>query len=160
MDRLGPASIRVTAVGGGHLPLRQVAPFTVPEGVQVEVADLGYRVNLVVTRGDEEVGVIIDYAATQLLIESNGAAESPLWLLSKLWADVFLDAVGEEEREARLTRVVDYERPASVRYPLPGYRPARGCRGGGRERRTGRRSARLRAGRSLRGQARRGHEGS
>lgn len=78
MRSKSPASIRISAIGGRPADLRWLQEVLVPPGVDVEVVDLGDRVDVGVRYRDEEIGVIGDLITGERAIRTTGPLESAL----------------------------------------------------------------------------------
>lgn len=71
-------SIRVTVIGGVPAPLTWLAEVTIPPMVEVEVVDFGRRLDLIVTRNDEELSAVADLLTDERVIGGNSAEGSLL----------------------------------------------------------------------------------
>ena len=173
MSELGPAAIRIVRIGGSSIDLRWVRGMIVPPGYQIDVADLGTRAEVSVVRGNEVVGATVDLTTGERQVETTAPTGSSVVRVAMVLLDLLIvgrGVNGADRTFARLRDVVTVSPAlpagsvlrASSAIPLPSRastvnRPASAT---GRESDTGRRSVRFRAGRSLRGRARRGHEES
>ncbi|MBT1618091.1 hypothetical protein ACTHQN_05935 [Curtobacterium flaccumfaciens] len=68
-----PGAARVTIVGidGTELDLSWLQGSRIPAGVRIEIADAGERLDLVVSRGDEHVALVIDDVTGETLAEER-----------------------------------------------------------------------------------------
>jgi len=76
MTEVGAASFRVVARNGEVADLSWVTAVVIPSGVSVECIDLGWRTDIIVWSGHEEVTVIGDLSTSERVV--LGPEESPL----------------------------------------------------------------------------------
>lgn len=76
----GSEAARITIVGidGTELDLTWLQQIRVPPGVRVEVADVGYRIDLVVSSGAAHVALVVDVATGEVLVEERLNATADL----------------------------------------------------------------------------------
>lgn len=75
---ISQTEIRVKMVGGLTADLAWLAPARVPAGVRVDVADFGYRVTLIVTRGQDSVTLVADLETGDAALSATVPDEAPL----------------------------------------------------------------------------------
>jgi len=80
----GNAAARVTIVGveGTELDLTWLHSTRVQRGVHLEVVDTGHRMDVVVSREDDHVALLVDVASGQILAAERRGADEDLWLLA------------------------------------------------------------------------------
>lgn len=131
MGKEGPAVIRVTAVGGHPVHLGWTSSILVPADVEIEFVDFGSRVECVVTRRDEQVGVVCDLDTGERAFQTNGHPASLVARLALACVDA-RQAYGSTSPDrkqqpspflpiAAIAELggAEYVQPASARYPLP-----------------------------------------
>lgn len=79
------AQISITSVGGASLSLDWLLGLTVPAGVNVVVADFGYRVNIDVTLDAQTVTLVADLSTGDAAQATDLPGDSPLLAFARLF---------------------------------------------------------------------------
>jgi hypothetical protein len=85
MNRSQGATVRIAGISGAGIDLSWLAGLDVPAGVHVDMADAGDRFDLVVSRGEAHVAVVVDVASGDTIVEENeGAGPDLIALLDSI----------------------------------------------------------------------------
>lgn len=93
----GQAVVRLATLSGQPADLSRLSKLVVPAGVDIEIVDLGWRCNVIVTADDRQVTVIGDLDSGRRLISSAASELTDL-----------VDLASEVLRRMRATRDSNY----------------------------------------------------
>lgn len=110
MKTPGAARVVIVGIDGADLDLSWLQGSRIPAGVRIEIADAGERLDLVVSRGDEHVALVIDDVTGGTLAEERHSPAADLIELAHSIATARktyrTTEVSSRAPEDRLTRIL------------------------------------------------------